>query len=77
MIPGDGDGASSIVGPWIQQRHMEDQALKALDLEKMFPEQWVSKYGSAPTVSTPPKNCIVRTAIFRTEEGSVSKGLGA
>lgn len=55
---------------------MEDQALKALDLEKMFPEQWVSNYGSTPTVSTAPKNCIVRTAIFRTEERAQSvKGL--
>lgn len=55
---------------------MEDQSLKALDLEKMFPEQWVSKYGSTLTVSTPPGNYIVRNAIFRTEERAQSvKGL--
>lgn len=56
---------------------MRDQSLKALDLEKMFPEQWVSMYGgSTPTVSTPPENCIVRNAIFRTEERAQSvKGL--
>ena len=45
-------------GLWIQQRHVEAKALKAMVLEKTALELWESRAATAPTVFTPPGNVL-------------------